>query len=426
MKNTVRSRWTMLSVWLVVATLVVVSCAGPHSSSSTGNALGNGSLPGKMAGDGTVTSPPLNDSAPRGAAAALEKYVPDSSIKLAYEGYWHYANLGPNPYATNWTPPKPPLHYCLSSAFLANNFTQSVSAKLQENVSALQSSGKATGALTITNSNFNIPLQASHINQLVDQGCHVIWVIDVAPKGLCNAMEKARQHGVLIVTVVTPVDCPDAINLSVSETEMGSLPATYLVHMLRGKGNVLAVTGLPGLAVTDQRLRAAKQVFSQAPGIKVVGEVRGDFTPSVAKSNVLKFLATHPQKIDAVIEGGSVGLAVAQAFDQAGRPRPLLGEVGATCGYLSYWRQQNLSSGFSMVFGGRGAGEELYAITQRLLNGEKLKGNLVLYPPIQITQSTLDSWHKPEYTLNSTCQAERPGDNRPYPDTYFDPLFEQP
>jgi ribose transport system substrate-binding protein len=425
MKISASRRWPFLAALLLLTIAVLAAgCggSGDSSSGSTRTVSENGELPGEVASNGEVTPPKIYPKPPQEATKAIDKFVGEP-LRPYYEGYWNYAKLKANPYA-GWTPPQGSLHYCLSAAFLGNNFTQSVAKKLEENVSTLQSEGKATGPLTVTNSNFNIPLQAANINQLVGQGCNVIWVIDVAPTGLCDAMAHAHEENVLVATIVTPVYCKDAINVDISETEMGALPATDLVHALNGEGNVLIVTGLPGLPVSEERANAAKAVFEQAPGMDVVGEIRGDYTPSVAKTNVLKFLATHPEPIDAVIEGGSMGIGIAQAFDQAGRPRPLLGEVGATCAYLAYWKEHELEHGYAMVFGGLGAGEELYQITKRMLDGEELKGNLVLYPPIQLTSNDFDEWYKPAYTLSSTCQADKPGDNKPYPDSFFDPLFQ--
>jgi len=58
------------------------------------------------------------------------------------------------------------------------------------------------------------------------------------------------------------------------------------------------------LPFDTQTYDATQKVLSKCPGIHQVGVVNGQWDPSVAKTQTLQFLATHPGKIDAVLDSG--------------------------------------------------------------------------------------------------------------------------
>ena len=111
-------------------------------------------------------------------------------------------------------------------------------------------------------------------------------------------------------------------------------------NSLGGKGNVFLINGIPGLAPTAARHQAALDVLSNFPNIKVIGEVEGQWTPSVVKTNTLKFLATHPQQIDGVVDSGLGAVSAWQAFEQSGRPLPKINGFVGECSYLAYVKEK--------------------------------------------------------------------------------------
>jgi len=58
--------------------------------------------------------------------------------------------------------------------------------------------------------------------------------------------------------------------------------------------------GVPGLSTTVAEQAGAADAFKAAPDIKLVGTVYGFWSPPASKTEMVKFLATHPQKIDGI------------------------------------------------------------------------------------------------------------------------------
>lgn len=398
------------------ALLMLTACAGDGSSTPAAT----GKTVGIVAEDGTVTPPPSTSAVPAEAQAALDEFVP-KEMHAAYDQYWTFATLGANPYA-DWTPPTGKVKYCLSDTFVGNTWRQGFGAKFAEIVDELDAAGKADGPLVTTNADGNINVHQSQINQLVSQGCDVIWSFPAGPTGICPAVTNAHDNGVLFITVDSPIDCEDALNIGFNEpVSGGSVTATALVNLMGGSGNVLLLNGIPGYAVTKARGDAAKAVFAEA-GIEIAGEVQGDYTASTAKSAVLNFLATHPEPIDAVWDMGAMSTAAAQAFQQSGRDLPTFVNFAADCSWMGFWKDNDLTS-FSVAQGPRTAAQEAANVTARLLAGEQPKANLLLYPLPQISQQLFPDWYKSDMTVDSTCFAEPEGDIA-VPDSYFDPMFQ--
>jgi ribose transport system substrate-binding protein len=344
------------------------------------------------------------------------------ALRPYYTGYWLLAKIGPNPYA-NWTPPKAPWKFCYNDSYQGNGWRQNALDKYKALVEDYKKKGLASGDLVVTNSNNDINVQLSQLNNLVREGCNVILSIPSSPTGLCSGIKDAHDKGILVVTVESPVVCPDAINVGFNEYFVAAKTAKWVADSLGGKGNVFLINGIPGLAPTAARHQAALDVLGNFPNIKVIGEVEGQWTPSVVKTNTLKFLATHPQQIDGVVDSGLGAVSAWQAFEQSGRPLPKINGFVGECSYLAYVKEKNLPV-YSTSQGGAAAVWTGFDVATRMLNGEKPVVSTLLMPLPEITPANFDQWHRPDMTVQSTCFAESPDGRRVSPE-FLDQFFKK-
>lgn len=341
-------------------------------------------------------------------------------IRPYYDGFWYFTPLGPNAYA-NWQPPKAPWQFCYNDSYQGNGWRAAALEEYKKLVDQYAKAGLAKPDLIVTNSNNNIDVQLSQLNNMIRQGCNVILSIPSSPTGLCSGVKQAFDKGILFVSVESPVQCPEAINVDFNEYYGGLRTAQWLAQALDGKGNVLMINGIPGLAPTVARRQAALDVLKQHPDIHILGEINGMWTPSVGKAETLKFLATHPQPIAGVWDSGLDGAAAGQAFLQSGRPLPKINGLPGDCSFLAFWKKHDLKS-FSLSQGGAPALYEAFLVAVKMLHGQQPAVNTILYPLPEITEANFDQWYKPEMTEESNCFADSP-DGRAVPDAYFDPLF---
>jgi ribose transport system substrate-binding protein len=138
----------------------------------------------------------------------------------------------------------------------------------------------------------NAQRQIQQINAMVQQGAQAIVVYPISPTALNAAVKAACDKGV-IIAYDGEITEPCAYNVSIDQEEAGRVTAEWLVKKLNGKGNIVAITGVPGTSVDTLRTKAAKEVFAKNPGIKIVGEAVGMWSQAVARTELSKILASQ-------------------------------------------------------------------------------------------------------------------------------------
>src|SRR3982751_261390 len=145
----------------------------------------------------------------------------------------------------------------------------------------------------------NAQRQIQQINAMVQQGAEAIVVYPISPTALNQVVKNACDKGVMIIAYDAEITEPCAYNVSMDQEEAGRVTAEWLVDKLGGKGNIVAITGVPGTSVDTLRTKAAKEVFAKHPEIKILAEANGMWSQAVARTELSKILATHSwDKID--------------------------------------------------------------------------------------------------------------------------------
>jgi ribose transport system substrate-binding protein len=404
------------------------SSSADASTSGGGASSSGGSSSGGASSGGATDSGPLptgyTELSPGAAqptadqTAALKAFVPESLQEYA-EGYWTWMRLGPNPYA-NWTPPPAPWQFCYSSAYQGNSWRVQGLNVAKDIWGQLQKQNLTKGELIVTDANNSATQQATQINNMVQQGCNVILAMQPPSTGLCQAYTNAKEKGVLVISMETGTSCTDDIQMDFAEYAAGATTAKWLAGQLGGKGNVVMCNGIPGVAASDTRQSAAEKVFKGNPGI-TVSAINSQWTASTGKSQMLQFLATNPDPVDGVWDGGTCAVPAYQALQQAGRPTPFISGFEGGCYWLAAVKEMNKpsigfpQSGGQVSFMG-------FEIALRMLAGQKMKGNMVLYPLPTIDEANFNDYYKDSYTTNSTCSAQ-PAGGSPVDDKYWSALF---
>jgi ribose transport system substrate-binding protein len=339
----------------------------------------------------------------------VPSFIPEQARSL-YVGY-DSVPLTQNPLA-GYTAPKGALKYCLAESYTKEAFRVGPPlgsvGMFQKLVEQLQGQGKASGPLVITDSNNVITAQLSQMNDLIQQGCQVIITYPGSASGLCSAVDKAFAKGILVVSYGTETSCEHMVSVSVNGSEIAALAADNLAKRLGGKGNVFLMHGIQGVAIVDVLARGARRAFAKYPGIKIIGEDYGSWTPSIAKAKMLQFLATHPGQIDGVWQQGLMSASIYQAFEQAGRAGSAKVEAFAgTCSGLALWHQIGGENWAYLEAGEPFAYMTMQAIV-RIVEGAKPVTNVLNFPPQIITPATMNDWYESGMTLDSTCFPNAP------------------
>jgi ribose transport system substrate-binding protein len=345
------------------------------------------------------------------------------ALRQTYEGfstkvqasYWaHWKPKGKGPYTVGivmdaLTNPDQTAHLTELTAALK-------SSPLVKNVISVASKtgGDAAGQLQLYQS-------------VVQQGANLIFLQPTSPPAFVNAVKAAAMKGIPTIVSNSPIDSPYVVNI-VPNTYLGpALSLSTILRAMGGKGNFLSVHGIPSTAVDQDTFKTFAMMLANCPNVNVVGSVDGMFAPPVVQQAVLQFLATHPGQIDGVLQTAVMAGSIMQAFQQAGRKIPNVIDIAAQKGSIAYW-SQHASSGYH---GGGLAGGEKDAqnldmrIATRMLAGQGIKVNGLIWVQPQITPGNLSKFADPSWTLDTPGGVEEPKSSWE-PDSMLDALFNNP
>jgi len=265
-------------------------------------------------------------------AAGLDELPAD--LAKAYEGVDAGQPIEPSKYR-EWTPrSEPPWKIGYASSYAGNTWRAEGMKRLIEQMLPTYKKAGLVSDVVVTQSDLNDSRQIQQIRQLVDQGVDAIIVCCSNPVALNKAVKYAYDKGVIVFSYSGYLTSEYALNASSNYTDGGYQIAKALIEEVGGKGNFLLVSGIPGAASSESFDTGAKRALQEFADAKLVGQVAGNWTDQVAQTEVQKFLATNPSKIDGIIAQGSQETGILKAVLQSGRdvmPISLAGSAGAAC-----------------------------------------------------------------------------------------------
>lgn len=239
--------------------------------------------------------------------------------------------------------------------------------------------------------------QGAAIQTMVSKGVNGIIVHPLNALAEAKAFDAAGKAGVpIVLTGDVAYNSKYAINVwgaNVGPMIAGTV-ALAVKHGVIGNGktvNVLRVRGTAGPAIEQQFQDAGTNILSACRGIKVVGQVYGNWNAATAKTEVLKWISSHPGvKVDLVVQNGAMAAGIIQAFEQAGQPVPPMNMSGSSGGDYSWWLAHKSKY---YAIGGQYTGYQTagatFRILLRVLAGKGLKLRDVPIPPQVVTSANV-------------------------------------
>jgi ribose transport system substrate-binding protein len=286
-----------------------------------------------------------------------------------------------------------------SQSFSSNSWQQLNNKGAQEVAATLKSEGKISKYIFV-NANNSVSTQISQIDALILEHVNTIMVDPTSSSALNGVINKAIAAGIKVLIVTDgPVTTDKPYELEADLYGYNEQLAQYIVNRLHGKGNVLQVRGVAGTGGDQDEYNGSASVFKKYPGIKIVGTVYGDWDEPNAESAVSSELPSLPT-VNAVMQQGGSGLGIAESFQSAGRPVPLI-VMGNRSEELSWWAAENKKDGYTTesISTNPGMGGAGIYVSYELAMGVKVPKWMVM-PNLEITQSMLSQYaHMPTGTV---------------------------
>lgn len=175
--------------------------------------------------------------------------------------------------------------------------------------------------LIITDANDDPTKQISDIQDLLNQDIDILVVSPATEDALDPIVGRAAKSGIPVVLVDRKVKTPAnyVSFVTASDTALGRISAQWLTEKLGGKGNIVMLPGMAGTSPAERRIAAAKEVFSQHPGIKVLAMEYTNWNPAQGKTVMSALIQRYGHDIGGVwCDSGLQGSGSLEAFIAAG------------------------------------------------------------------------------------------------------------
>jgi ribose transport system substrate-binding protein len=149
----------------------------------------------------------------------------------------------------------------------------------------------------------NAQRQIQQMNAMIQAGADAILAFPISPTALNGVVKNACDKGVVVV-VANGVTEPCAQTVKPDGVKFGKMKAEWVIKQMGGKGNLLSITGVPGVSYSEEHEQGVKEAVAEHPDVKEIGELVGMWDQSVARVKMREFLATHRwEDIDGIVAG---------------------------------------------------------------------------------------------------------------------------
>ena len=121
--------------------------------------------------------------------------------------------------------------------------------------------------------------QVEQIDSLVNNGIDLLIVAPNQVQTISPAIDRAYDKGIPVIVFERKTSSQKyTAFISADNYEMGRIMGEYIVSRLHGHGSVLEIKGLESSSPSIERHNGFMDAIKNAPGIKVVASLQGDWT----------------------------------------------------------------------------------------------------------------------------------------------------
>jgi len=240
----------------------------------------------------------------------------------------------------------------------------------------------------------DVEKQMQIIENLIQRKVDAICVVPSGSKEIILAILKAKQAGILVLTVDTRVDSValhevggKVITFIGSDNiDGGRIAGKYIIEKLGGTGKVAILEGIPGHETGDARLSGFHQAVDKEPGIEIVASQTANWERDQGFNVFQNILQSNPDvqalfacndmmalgAIEAITAAGKTGEIIVVGFDAINDARQAIRDGGMDASIAQH--------PFEM---GKQAVERAYQV----LEGERIPKNI----PVKIELITIEN-----------------------------------
>ena len=141
----------------------------------------------------------------------------------------------------------------------------------------------------------NTAQQIKDIEAFIDQKVDVLVVSPNESEACTPIMEKAYQQGIPVILVDRKIASNHyTAYVGANNYQIGKEAGHYAIGILKGKGNIVEVRGTKGATSDTERHKGFIDALAEAPEIRIVAEVWGNYLLDEAKKQLQPVFQQHP------------------------------------------------------------------------------------------------------------------------------------
>jgi ribose transport system substrate-binding protein len=157
--------------------------------------------------------------------------------------------------------------------------------------------------LRVQASGANAQRQIQQMNAMIAAGADAITAFPISPTALNGVIKNACKKGVVIV-VINGVTEPCAYVVKIEGVKFGKRKAEWVIEQMGGKGNLVTITGVPGVSYSEDHEQGVQEAVAEHPDVEVIGRLVGMWDQSLARVKMRELLATRSwSDIDGIVAG---------------------------------------------------------------------------------------------------------------------------
>jgi ribose transport system substrate-binding protein len=245
-----------------------------------------------------------------------------------------------------------PFKIALSNAYNGNEWRRQHAAAFEQAANEMKGKGVFSEYSAVHGSDNSVPAQLAAIGDMILQGNNGIMINCSSGSQVGGVIEQAADAGIKVVSYDAYASSNRSHNIGFDFGSWGKNNAEFVEAHLGGsgkaQGNVLIVNLSLGATAGKLIRNEYQKMLDRNPGIKVVAEVEGQATRSVAQRNVAQVVPGLP-KIDAVLgAGGNDSFGIVEGMLASGYKMENMPPIctGADGEYIRWWKEARDKHGY--------------------------------------------------------------------------------
>ncbi|SIO36900.1 substrate-binding domain-containing protein [Chitinophaga niabensis] len=141
----------------------------------------------------------------------------------------------------------------------------------------------------------NSDVQVKQVKELLAEGIDLLIISPNEASPLTPVVEEVYNKGIPVIVVDRKIASTKYTNyIGADNYEIGKIAGEYVAGLLKGKGNVIEVVGLPASSPAIERRRGFQDGLSRYPGVQILAQVHGDWVKQKSEAALNKISASLP------------------------------------------------------------------------------------------------------------------------------------